>query len=267
MPELPDVEVFRRYLASTSLHKKIDGVEAPGPRVLKGTSPSGLGRVLKGREFTSTRRHGKYLFVRADGGGGAKSLVLHFGMTGYLEYFEGGPGPGVDMDHARVVVDFSGGAHLVYIAPRQIGLVTWTGDEEGFIEEKGLGPDAMEIDRDGFVELMRGRRGDVKSALMDQSLIAGVGNIYSDEILFQSGVRPDAKAGDLGGKKLREVHRVMRRVLKAAVKARVDPERFPRGYLLPRRVEGAECPRCGGRVKTMKAVGRTAYYCPGCQKG
>lgn len=267
MPELPDVEVFRKYLESTSLHKEIAGVEAPGPRVLTGTSPSGLGRALKGRRFDSTRRHGKYLFVRAGGKGGAKSLVLHFGMTGYLEYFEGEPGPGIDMDHARVVVDFSAGARLAYIAPRQIGLVAWTGDEEGFIGEKDLGPDALEIDRDGFVELMAGRRGGVKSALMDQSLMAGVGNVYSDEILFQSGVRPDAKVADLGGKKLREMHRVMRRVLKAAVKARIDPERFPRGYLLPRREDGAECPRCGTRVKTMKAVGRTAYYCPKCQKG
>jgi formamidopyrimidine-DNA glycosylase len=113
------------------------------------------------------------------------------------------------------------------------------------------------------------RRGEIKAALMDQSLLAGIGNVYSDEILFQARLHPKTPAEKLDNKQIDAMYRVMRRVLKTAIsKGAGSAELFrraPRTYLLRHRENGAPCPRCGGKVKATKAAGRTAYYCPKCQ--
>ena len=105
----------------------------------------------------------------------------------------------------------------------------------------------------------------IKSTLMDQSLVAGLGNVYSDEILFQAGVHPRRKADTLDTDELRALYRVMRRVLRVTTDRRADPGEFPRGYLTARREEGAACPCCDDRVETCTVSGRKSYVCPYCQ--
>lgn len=259
MPELPDVEVFRRYMDITALHKEIERVDVRTRKILRGVSARRLKTSLRGRRFESTARHGKHLLARTDDG---QYLALHFGMTGCLKYFRDlADGP----DHDRMLISFTNGYHLAYVCQRMLGGVGLAERVEGFVEREALGPDALSFDLMSFKEALQRRRGSIKSALMNQKIIAGIGNIYSDEILFHSGIRPKTPAARLDEKKLEELFRNMKRVLRKAIDCRVAPARLPNSYQLPHRRRGGRCPRCGAEWKQVKVTQRTAYYCPRCQ--
>ncbi len=262
MPELPDVETFRRYFDATSLHKKIKSVEVNDTAVLKKISGKRFKSSLAGRKFESSSRRGKYIFVLLDNG---DYLVLHFGMTGYLKYFKKeDKSPG----HERILFNFSNGYKLAYVCQRKLGRVMLAGSVESIAQKKDLGVDALDsdLDADGFREIIGKRKGMIKSTLMNQSVIAGIGNIYSDEILFQAGVDPRKNIQSLSGKKLDKIYSSMRRVLKKTVEKKAEPDSFPRSYIIPRREEGKSCPRCGGTIKKIKVNNRSTYFCPKCQK-
>jgi formamidopyrimidine-DNA glycosylase len=260
MPELPDVEVYKRYLDSTSLHKTIQDVEVDDRRVLHNISEEKLRQTLKGKKMTRTFRRGKYLLVNLDQ---RLWLTLHFGMTGRLKYFKSKE---KDPAHDRVLFTFTNGYHLAYVSQRMLGEVGIIKDINNFIQDKELGPDALDIKWENFKNLYEGKRRSIKSALMDQKSMAGIGNIYADEILFQSRIHPKTKVEHLDEKKLKKIYQQMGKVLKTAVKERVDPERLPRSYLLTHRDKDGRCPRSHGKLKTTKVSGRTAYFCPRCQK-
>jgi formamidopyrimidine-DNA glycosylase len=261
LPELPDVETFKRYLDATSLHQRIEKIRVYDRQILKGISTRQLKEVLEGYSFQSTLRHGKYLFVKTEND---TWLVLHFGMTGFLKYFKD---PDKEPPHSRVVVDFFNGYHLSYDSQRKLGMVTLTKDVGKFIKVNRLGPDALEPDFDfaRFKCIIGEKRRTVKSALMNQSLVAGIGNVYSDEILFQAQIHPKTTIRQLDEKKLKKMFRTMKRVLKVATDAKADPENFPDSYLTPYRNADAKCPKCGKCIQRTKVFGRTAYWCPGCQ--
>lgn len=260
MPELPDVEVFRRRLARTSLHQKIDRVRVTGPELLRGTSPQGLGRHLKGREFERTRRHGKYLFAELEGG---PALVLHFGMTGELSYLTG---QRTTPDYTCLLLFFDNGNRLAYAAPRKLGRIAVTDDIDAFVTEHELGPDALGLSRAALGRLLDGARGKIKSWLMDQSHIAGLGNVYTDELLFQAGIHPATELRAFDDEAVKSLHRAMQRVLKRAIEAGAQPERMPATWLLPNREAGASCPRCGASIRRLSVGGRSGFYCPACQR-
>lgn len=260
MPELPDVEVFKRYLDSTSLRQRVESVEIREQKILGSVSVRRLQNALKGREFESTRRHGKHLFVGLSGG---DWLMLHFGMTGRLKYFkdpENGP------PHDRMLVTFDTGYRLAFDDQRIFGRVDMISSPEDFIEEHGLGPDPLSLGPSTFKERLAGKRSAVKSALMNQRVLAGIGNVYSDEILFQTRLHPKTELRSLAGADLGNLHKATRRVLEKAIENGADPAKLPDSYLLPHRREGGECPRCGGEIAGYKVSGRTAYFCPACQK-
>jgi len=259
MPELPDVEVFRRYVNSTSLHQKIESVEVHSGKILGGVSARKLQSTLKGRTFESTCRHGKNLFVGLDGGGW---LLMHFGMTGRLKYFK-------DMDqdppHDRCLISFENHYHLAFEDQRMFGKVDLVEDPGEFVREKKLGPDPLELDSASFRERFEGRKGSVKSALINQQVVAGVGNIYSDEILFQAHLYPGTRIERLDDATLEKLFEETRRVLKTAIERGANPQKLPDHFLLSHRIEGEKCPRGNGEIRKIKAAGRTAYYCPACQ--
>jgi formamidopyrimidine-DNA glycosylase len=259
VPELPDVEVFRRRLAATGLHREIAGVDVRDPALPRRLSRQRLGRALTGHELERTRRHGKHLFAAISGGGW---MVLHFGMTGRLEYSRGSE---VDGEHTRLTLRFADGSRIAYIDQRRLGFAGLTGDVDEYVEKEALGPDALSLSPAALCELLRARRGAVKSVLMDQTLVAGIGNIYSDEILFHARVDPKAPARTLDETACRRLHRQIGRVLRMAADRGADAERVPRGWLLPRREDGARCPRGNGEVRKFKISGRGAFYCPACQ--
>src|SRR5213595_2685745 len=253
MPELPDVETFKRYFDSTSLHQRINDVEVGNAYILKDISARELARRLKGRRFESTRRHGKHLFVRADG---KLWLRLHFGMTGSLEYFKD------DRQaprHARVLFVFANNHRLAFDDQRQFGQIGLLRDVDEFLKKRALGADALDLDLEEFKKILEKRRGAVKSILMNQKLIAGIGNIYADEILFRARMHPATEIADLDEKALAELFRATRYILEKAIETKADVEQMPKSWLLPHRGKDGKCPRCGRELKSSKIGGRTAW--------
>jgi formamidopyrimidine-DNA glycosylase len=260
MPELPDLVVFKKYLDSTALHKRIDSLDTHESKVLEGISERSLSRLLNGRKFRSSRTHGKNLFVELDDG---HWLRLHFGMTGNLKYYmkkESEP------EYKALEFRFKDNDALVYLSKRLLGKVELTDGPEESVKELGLGPDAMEVSLDRFREIFGERRGAVKSTLMNQGLMAGIGNVYSDEILFQAKIHPKTKFKELSGDKIETLYNTMREALEIAIANQADPDRFPDTCITPLRWEGAPCPRNNGRLKKIKVSQRSAFICPECQK-
>lgn len=265
MPELPDVELFKRVLDRAALGHRIAAVAVRDARILADTSPRTLSGTLRGARLEASYRHGKHLLAQIDRDGW---LTLHFGMTGGLERFdETAPEP----PHTRVRFDFAQGGALAYVNVRMLGRVGLADDAEAFIAAEGLGPDALDpgFDLAAFRAALEGRKRAVKAILMDQSVMAGIGNLYSDEILFQAGLSPTVRGDRLNGHEQALLFRKMKEVLETAIARRAGSERFldrlPAGYLLPERHKGGRCPRCGRDLATLKAGGRTAYFCPACQ--
>ena len=190
MPELPEVETFKRYLDSTSLHQRITNVEVRDAYVLKRVSARELARRLKGRRFENSHRHGKHLFVRA---GDELWLRLHFGMTGWLEYLK---------QHqeapktARVIFRFAEQRRLAFDDQRKFGEIELIKNIDEFLQTRGIGPDALEITLSQFKAILGKHRGAVKAILLNQQLIAGIGNLYADEILFRARMHPATKRPD-----------------------------------------------------------------------
>lgn len=259
MPELPDVEVYRRELESKALKQRIAAVEVATPRILGRFPAKRFVERLVGRRFAGTRRHGKRLYAALDDGG---FLALHFGMTGALRCFAGeDPEPAFD----RVRIDFENGRHLGYYNRRMIGRVELIEDADADIAAHELGPDALGLDLATFRERLARSRGAIKSVLMDQAVVAGIGNIYADEILFQARVHPRARTAELDAATIQRIHKAMQSVLKKAIERGAEPDRLPASFLIPRREAGERCPACGGRVARVAIGGRSTYYCPRCQ--
>lgn len=265
MPELPDVELYRQRLDGGGLNRRIARVVVSEPRVLRDISPRGLGARLRDASILSSRRHGKYLFAETDAG---FWVEMHFGMTGSLQIYAD---PELAPDFERVRLDFSDGGRLAYTSRRLLGHIAVVDDPDAFIVQQELGIDALDpaLTQAAFAALLAGRRGAVKSALMDQSLIAGIGNIYSDEILFQAHVHPRRAANRLTEDEQGRVYAATQGVLKTAIAVGAGSEQFldrlPEDFLLPHREVGGSCPRCGGQLEGLKTSGRTGYFCPTCQ--
>ena len=264
MPELPDVELFRR-VADSCCGRTIDHALTADPGILKGLSPQDLERRLKGEIVRSSRRHGKYLLMELSNSG---TLAMHFGMNGSLKLVEQGD---PDPPYTRLELYFKRDGRLAYINPRRLGGVSLPKCAEVFIAEAGLGPDVLDnaFSSQDFIAILAGSKRDIKSTLMDPALMAGIGNIYSDEILFQARIFPGTAAHQLSGERGSRLFRVMRKTLNVAIEAGAGSEhgmeRLPKGFLLAQRRPGGLCPRCKASLATAKRASRTSYYCPHCQ--
>jgi formamidopyrimidine-DNA glycosylase len=189
-------------------------------------------------------------------------MTWHFGMTGEPVFFDDlSDEPRFD----RFLFTFEHG-YLAFEDPRMLGRIGLTSSPKEYARAKGLGPDAMAVSRKEFLSIIGRSRGAIKPALLDQGKIAGIGNIYSDEMLFQARIDPRADISMLDEGDLANLHRVMRRVFRLSIDRGTDFSSFPDTYLLHYRRKGAPCPRCGGTMETITLGGRTAYYCPACQR-
>jgi formamidopyrimidine-DNA glycosylase len=277
MPELPEVEGFARYFAQHALRQRIIRVRIRDERIL-GVRKETLSRALRGHPFSQVRRHGKHLFAEA----GAAWLHLHFGMTGDLEYYDASSvsrPPSSDRDSrmtddgsrmtdprfARVIFDFPNG-HLAFIDMRLFGVVDLTPSPEAYIEEHGLGPDPLQMSLKEFRDRIEKRRGAVKALLMSQDVIAGIGNLYADETLFQTGIHPRRPVDRLSDAEVRAIYNAMRRIVREVIRVRAKDGDWPRRYLTMHREEGERCPKCGGTIQRTVVMSRTTYYCGKHQK-
>ncbi|MEU8828766.1 DNA-formamidopyrimidine glycosylase family protein [Streptomyces sp. NPDC048636] len=258
MPELPDVEGFRRTLASCAQGRRVAHVEVSDAGVLHGVTPGRLRRELEGRRFAAPRRHGKWLIAPTDG----PALLLHFGMTGRLVCAEDGAPPG---RFERVALTLDDGHRLGYEDQRKlrgIWLAATDADTDRVLGPQG--PDALTLDRPGLDARLADRRGSVKATLIDQSVVAGLGNLLGDEILWRARIHPRHRAGALDPDARRRLHTAMRQVLRTSVRVGEVPARS--GWLTGHRDDpDPHCPRCGRPLRRGRIAGRTSTWCPHCQ--
>jgi formamidopyrimidine-DNA glycosylase len=260
MPELPDVELERRYFERTALSEPIAKTKLVEPALLYHTAAQSLYQNLTHHHFTGGRRHGKYLFARLDND---RWLVLHFGMTGSLACFECA---GCQPDYTALLLEFDNDKCLAYLSQRKLGKIGIVTSPETLIEERDLGPDALAISSDAFKTRITQGAGGIKSWLMNQSHLAGIGNIYGDEILFQAKLHPRCAVKQLSEADIARLDDKRRHVLELAIDRTADPQQLPRTWLLPHREQKhIDCPRCGGAIRKTKINGRTTLYCPACQ--
>jgi formamidopyrimidine-DNA glycosylase len=258
MPELPDVEGFRRYLARHAQGRRIERVEVLDAELVRNRSAQALGRAVRGARFAAPRRHGKWLIAPV----GDVELLIHFGMTGLLRWSRDSGDRHV---HDRVIFACEGG-ELRYRNMRRFGGVWVARDQAERERVTGpLGPDAGELDREGFLELLERRRGGVKAALMDQTLLAGVGNLLADEALWRARIHPSSQVARLSRARRSRLYDALQWTIRESNKrGRIPPERNWLTGARDRR--GAPCPRCGTTLRKATIAGRTACWCPRCQR-
>lgn len=258
MPELPDVEGFRRALADTLPGRRVREVDVRDQGVLRNTTARALARNLVGHRFTAPRRHGKWLILPTDG----PILLVHSGMTGRPYY---APSAAAHERFERVVLDLDQG-ELRYVDLRKLRGLWLAADEPACADAIGpVGPDALDIGADEFASALdRPRR--LKSACMDQAVIAGLGNLLVDEICWQARVNPHRRCSALGPDEVHRMHATMRRVLRTSVRHGRVPAL--RGWLTRVRDDvNARCPRCHGPLDRDRVNGRTTVWCPREQRG
>lgn len=265
MPELPDVEIFKRVLDRHALGRVVACVKVLDPGSLEGATADALQHRLKGKRVSGTQRHGKVLFAEFQN---SLTLAMHFGTNGSLQAVSS---DAEEPPSTRLLIGLSDGARLAYVNPRRIGHVCVTDSAAAFIAEQHLGPDALapEFDEAAFAAALANRRQAIKAVLMDQSRLAGIGNIYADEILFQARLHPGVTANTLDAGARRRLFNAMRHTLQTAVDCGAGAENFtdrlPKEFLLPERHAGGHCPRCGTALVVDRRGGRTSYHCPRCQ--
>lgn len=260
MPELPEVEGFRKYIDGTSLEQKIIKVEVADAKVLKYPRDEFIAE-LSGCKFTATDRVGKYMFAATDGG---KMIMFHYGMTGSPKYFRD------DADaprHARITFHFDSGFRLAYNCPRKFGRITLTDGVKEYCLAHKIGPDAAKISLKDFIERISGRKTAIKSALMNQSILAGVGNWIVDEVLYQASIHPEIRVNELKAKELENIFSRMDYVIGTALKLDAHMPSFPKDFLTHSRWTDkgrADAPRLD--LEIIKVGGRTTYFDPKRQK-
>ena len=278
MPELPEVETIRRDLDKEVVGKRIKTVEVTGMRsIRRHPNKKHFIAKLEGHKITGVERRGKYLLLRLEGG---DLLVVHLGMSGQLLRTKGGKDP-VDK-HTHVVITFTQGGQLRFVDPRTFGelFVTTPEDLEAQVPELahlGFDPvdDMMSWTR--FGELLTVRKAKLKTLFLDQRFVAGIGNIYSDEILFAAGLRYDRSSETLSSQEVRRLYRAMIETLQEAIKHRgssLSDEQYRDlfgemgEYQNMHKVydrEGQACRRCRSTIVRVKFNGRSSFLCPQCQ--
>ena len=236
MPELPEVETFKRYLDKTSLNQIIKDIKVIDNRILN-IDEFHLKKFLTNKKFKSSNRHGKYLLINI----GQGYLIMHFGMTGDLEYFNKKDD---EPKFSKIIFHFN----------------------EEFIEKNKLGPDAFKMSLEQFKEALLRRSGVAKNLLLNQSFVAGIGNIYSDEILFRTKIHPKTKINSLNESKVKELFANIKEVLQVGIEKKGDLNTYPDHFLIPHRIKDDHCPVCKYEIKRIEISGRHGFFCPNCQK-
>jgi formamidopyrimidine-DNA glycosylase len=281
MPELPEVETIARDLRPQLAGRRIESVEltrdpAIRRRLVRYPNPTRFLRSLRGRTIRSVERRGKYLVLPLDKDG--ERLVVHLGMTGHLRVWEPEEAP-VKHTHFRALLD--SGLELRYDDPRQFGRLL-LGTQEDLVAGRAfpakLGPEPIhgDLTEAQFDKIVKSRRRPIKSALLDQSFLAGVGNIYADEACFRAGIRPSRWTHRLTARERRALYSSIQEVLENSIAARgssiinyVDAFGL-RGSnqekLLVYGRSGEPCVKCGTPLQGSRLAGRSTVYCRKCQR-
>jgi formamidopyrimidine-DNA glycosylase len=277
VPELPEVETIRRDLDREFVGRKVKTVEVSRLRsIRRHKNTKDFAGRLEGHKITGVIRKGKYILIKLDNG---EVLVAHLGMSGQL--LRASPKDPKER-HTQVVISFSQGGQLRFVDPRTFGeMFVTTPDrlEEQVPELAHLGFDPIDqvMSWTHFAEMLYAKKTKLKPLLTDQKFIAGIGNIYADEILFAAGLRYDRSSETLTAQEVRRLYRAMIETLQDAIKHRgssLADEQYrdlfgeTGDFQSLHKVydrEGKACPRCRSLIARVKANGRSAYFCPQCQ--
>ncbi|SHJ05061.1 bifunctional DNA-formamidopyrimidine glycosylase/DNA-(apurinic or apyrimidinic site) lyase [Wenxinia saemankumensis] len=283
MPELPEVETVRRGLAPVMEGAVIETAHVRRPD-LRWPLPEAMAERLTGRRIARLGRRSKYLLVHLDGD---ETLIVHLGMSGRMlvsgaqvgTFHHAHPAP---EKHDHVVLDLAGGARVTFNDPRRFGAMDLSPTDalEDHWLLRGIGPEPLgnAFDESYLYERLRARRTPIKSALLDQKLIAGLGNIYVCEVLHRTGLRPTRRADRIAGRRIAALVPAIRQVLEEAIAAGGSSLRdyrqadgdlgyFQHAFRVYDR-EGAPCPTegCIGTIARIAQSGRSTFFCPTCQR-
>ena len=281
MPELPEVETIARGLDRRVAGDAIESVWI-GSRTQPLKSPAGvIARTLEGRRIVRVYRAGKHIVFDLDREAPASQTkkgkravsvetqwIVHLGMTGRMVVCD----PAAEIaKHTHLIAKLASGRELRFIDPRMFGKLSV---HPGGFDPGGVEP--LEVNGERFIALFRGRKTPIKSALLNQKLLRGVGNIYADESLFRAGIRPRRRAAAITREQLRRLHRAVREVLREAIALGgssisdyVDADGEEGFFQLQHRVygrEGQPCLVCGAAIRRVVLAGRSSHYCSKCQK-
>jgi formamidopyrimidine-DNA glycosylase len=295
MPELPEVETIRRQLEPEIVGRRIDSAEILDERLTRPEPPKSVERSVAGRKVETVERRGKYLLIQLDGG---RTLALHLRMTGNLLLREAGDGAVADLmeveplggprlyestpelKYVRARFGLDDGRELVFTDVRRFGqaVVLDEGDalESFFATRLGVEPLSTELTPERLLELASGRTAPLKSFLLSQSAVAGIGNIYADEALWRAELHPLSPAGSMRLEHCEQLVEGIVEALEFALEHRgasIDDYRDARGekgsmqdeFLVHTR-DGEPCHRCGTEIRRIVVAGRSTYLCPGCQR-
>ncbi len=254
MPELPEVETFARSIVNAVGGRNVENAASSGLPYCR-ESVGTVEELLPGKVVTGYRRHGKALFLELSGG---LWLYIHFGMSGRPLAFHGDEPP-----YTRLRID-ADGTSVAIQDPRRLGGVGVIRSPDSFVSSRRRGPDALAVSEEEFLSRLKGRRA-VKAALLDQSLVCGVGNLYADEVLFQNRILPVRRVDELDDDEKRGVFHWMGKALNASLDVGTDFSLLPEGMMLRDRAKDARCPNCGETWSTATVGGRTSYFCAVCQ--
>lgn len=261
MPELPEVHTFQQYFNAAALQQKIMRVDVADDKIIRNCDGATFAEKLRGRTFVDSLRRGKYLFAELDNG---HTVLLHFGMTGDLKlYQEEEDRPRFE----RFAFVFTDGNRLGFDDARKFARVNYLEDRDAFIREKKLGPDALEITEEEFLMAMKDRKTNIKGFLLNQSHLAGVGNLYADEVLYQTQVHPGSTVMNIPLKKKKEVYAKTREVLHEAVEKSPYYKDYPDVWFWNKwRFVDHLAPDGKSKVESGKIAGRTTYWAAPWQK-
>jgi formamidopyrimidine-DNA glycosylase len=278
--ELPEVEVMRRDLEKDVVGRKVADAEVrPSRNAMRVIRRHGKRKEFAdhvvGRKFTKAERRGKYVLLHMDNG---DVLVVHFGMSG--QFVRGNKRVALPA-HTHVVLTFQQGGDLRFVDPRTFGeLFVTTADELGKVKElQHIAIDPLDhvFTWNAFGSALAQRATKMKQLLMDQKFVSGLGNIYSDEVLFAAGLRYDRMSDSLSSQEVRRLYRAMQEVLQDAIRFRgttLDDEAYVDLFGKPGEFQnelkvygrtGLPCRRCRTPIQAVKISGRNSYFCPQCQ--
>ncbi len=268
MPELPEVETVKNEIAPHIIGRTVKGISLPWPGIIRDPAPDEFIQRITGQRIQDIHRHGKYLLLPLSGG---EFLVIHLKMTGALI-----SGNTAIPPHTRAIIHLDNGQNIYFRDPRKFGVLKLIKDASEITDKLGPEPLTDSFTAEVLAARLRGRKAPIKAVLLDQKLVAGVGNMYADEALYAAGIHPEEIAGNLKNRQIKRLYESIRQVLTDGLAAKgasivnyMRPDGTPGTAHLLFKVAHAQqktCGKCGGDVKRIVVRGRGTYYCPKCQK-
>ncbi|WP_457559475.1 Fpg/Nei family DNA glycosylase [Candidatus Harpocratesius sp.] len=265
MPELPEVEIYRRYLEKTSLNQPIHHIEIRDAKILRVPNPEVFAKSLVRIQFKKVSRRGKYLFIHLSSG---EILLFHFGMTGNLRYDSITKLQELDAKITRfdrIRFHFQSNRVLSFISQRKFARIELWDSINDFINKRKIGPDALNITFPQFSRAIQSSKRPIKAILLDQHRIAGIGNLYADEALFQSKINPLILGSQISEAQIKKLHEVIQNILQIAIDHNAQYGEFPSNFFLHARVINGKCPICGKELEKRIVGQRTTIFCACCQ--